>query len=76
MAKSVEKATAAPKAAAKPRKAAAKKKTAPANVAPISISHEQTAQLAHRFWAERGHQHGHHEEDWFRAEQELRGKAS
>ena len=76
MAKSVEKSTAALKAAAKPRKAAAKKKTAPANVAPISISHEQTAQLAHQFWVERDRRHGHHEEDWFRAEQELRGKAS
>jgi hypothetical protein len=34
------------------------------------------AMLAHRFWAERGRQHGHDAEDWFRAEQELLGKAS
>ena len=40
------------------------------------VAHDQVAQLAHRFWAERGHKHGHHEEDWYRAEQELRGKAS
>ena len=76
MAKSVKKPTVALKAAAKPRKAAAKKENSPANVMPISISHEQIAQLAHRFWAEREHRHGLHEEDWHRAEQELRGKAS
>lgn len=39
-------------------------------------SFEQVANLAHKYWAERGHQHGFHEEDWYRAEQELRGKAS
>ena len=41
-----------------------------------SVSHEDVARLAHRFWKERGHKHGHHEEDWYRAEKELRGKAS
>jgi hypothetical protein len=41
-----------------------------------SITHDQVALLAHRFWIERGRKHGHHEEDWFRAEQELRAKAS
>jgi hypothetical protein len=45
-------------------------------VTPISISPEKVAELAHRFWAERGGAHGHHEDDWFRAEQELRAKAS
>jgi len=40
------------------------------------ISHDAVALLAHRYWKERGHRHGQHEEDWFRAEQELRGKAS
>jgi hypothetical protein len=40
------------------------------------VPYEQVALLAHRFWAERGHQHGHHVEDWLRAEHELRGKAS
>jgi hypothetical protein len=66
------------KAPAKPRKAVAKK--AEAEVTPIDqprvVSHEDVARLAHRFWAERGHQHGNPAEDWFRAEQELRGKAS
>jgi hypothetical protein len=46
------------------------------NVTEMRLSHEQVAQLAHRFWNERGRQDGHHEEDWFRAEQALRGKAS
>jgi Protein of unknown function (DUF2934) len=74
MAKSDKKAPAVPKAA-KPRKAATKN-TTPATVTPISISREQIAQLAHKFWTERGRKHGYHEEDWYRAEQELRGKAS
>ncbi|HEY6444995.1 MAG TPA: DUF2934 domain-containing protein [Acidobacteriaceae bacterium] len=41
-----------------------------------SVSREEIARLAHKFWAERGHQHGHHVDDWLRAEQELRKKAS
>ena len=78
------------KAPAKPRKTAAKKTAAsnvteiapptngaaPSNVTEMKASHDQVALLAHRFWAERGHQHGRDAEDWFRAEQELRGKAS
>jgi hypothetical protein len=76
MAKSVKKSGAAPKAAAKPRKPAAKKTVASAKANGSSISHDQVAHLAHRFWTERGHAHGHHQEDWFRAEQALRAKAS
>ena len=81
MAKSVKKSGAAPKAAAKPRKSAenkpAEKKTVVStNGNGSSISHDQVAQLAHRFWNERGRVHGHHEEDWYRAEQALRSKAS
>jgi len=49
---------------------------APSNLTQMKVPHDRVAQLAHQFWAERGHQHGHHEEDWYRAEQELRGKAS
>lgn len=45
-------------------------------VTEIGISHEEIAKLAHRYWAERGGQHGHHVEDWLRAERELLGKAS
>jgi len=41
-----------------------------------SVSHDDIAALAHRYWAERGYQHGHDAEDWLRAEQALLGKAS
>ena len=44
--------------------------------APQPVSQEEVARLAHRYWAERGGQHGHDVEDWFRAEQELRARAS
>ena len=64
------------KAPAKPRKAPAKKSTKGTVTDLKSVSHDDVAQLAHRFWNERGQQDGHHEEDWYRAEQELRGKAS
>jgi hypothetical protein len=39
-------------------------------------SHEQIAQLAQQFWAERGWQDGYAEQDWLRAERELRVPAS
>lgn len=69
---------------AKPRKPAAKKKAAtPSNVTAIDaprtetfVTREQIAQLAHQLWNERGRQHGSHEQDWLRAEQLLRGRAS
>lgn len=87
MAETVKKASAKPKTPAKPRKSAAAKKTVEngssaaggnghVDVTKMKVSHEQVAELAHRFWAERGRKHGHHEEDWYRAEQELRGRAS
>lgn len=38
--------------------------------------HEQIAQLAEKYWAERGRPEGSPEEDWLRAERELMGKAS
>jgi hypothetical protein len=87
MAETVKKASAKPKAAAKPRKTASKTAAengasnnvtshAPSNVTAIRFSYEQIAQLAHRYWAERGGRDGHHLDDWFRAEQELRSKAS
>ena len=64
------------KAPAKPRKAAAKKSVAVVELTQRPVSHDEVAQLAHRLWSERGRKDGHHEEDWYRAEQELRGKAS
>jgi hypothetical protein len=50
--------------------------TGASKVTPFRYSHDQVAQLAHKYWAERGRRDGHHLEDWFRAEQELRSKAS
>jgi hypothetical protein len=60
----------------KPRKTTTKKETVAAKTTPTTASPEEVAKLAHRFWAERGRQHGRDAEDWFRAEQELLGKAS
>ena len=59
-----------------PKKFEPSKKTAQAQVARIAVSHEQIAELAHRYWAERGRKHGHDAEDWLRAERALLGKAS
>lgn len=63
---------------AEPKKAAPRKRALPSNVTEMkrAASHDQIAMLAHRFWTERGGQHGHDAEDWFRAERELLGKAS
>lgn len=72
------------KAPAKPRKSPPKKadiltmpngSSQPTSATP-PVPKEEVARLAHRFWAERGGQHGHDMDDWFRAEQELRGRAS
>ncbi len=68
--------------AAAPKKIAARRKTlatptaAEPKTAQMKISDEEVARLAHRYWAERGGQHGNHVDDWLRAERELRGKAS
>ncbi|HVZ83382.1 MAG TPA: DUF2934 domain-containing protein [Terracidiphilus sp.] len=61
-----------------PKAVPAKKKAATKTNGKVTqmISREEIAMLAHRFWLERGGQHGHHEEDWLRAEQTLLGKAS
>ena len=59
------------------KKAVTKKAAAKTGIAIVKpVSQEEVAALAHRFWAERGYQHGRHIDDWFRAEQLLRGKAS
>jgi len=68
------------KTAAAPRKPKATKAVNGAEAKPAAgprmVSHDEIQALAHRYWAERGHPHGNPEDDWFRAEQELRGKAS
>ncbi len=38
----------------------------------ISPSHEEIAQLAHSYWVRRDYAHGSPEEDWVRAERELK----
>ena len=64
-------------ASASALKAIAPKRKTSSNVSEIrAVPREQIAALAHRFWAERGYQHGHDAEDWLRAEQELLRKAS
>jgi hypothetical protein len=40
----------------------------------ISPSHEEIANLAYSFWVARGYGHGSPEQDWLRAEQELRSR--
>jgi hypothetical protein len=62
-------------ATAKPRKPATKKK---ADLTPVATmpSREEIEKLARAYWAQRGYQDGYAEQDWIRAEQELRQKAS
>jgi hypothetical protein len=59
-------------AAKKTTKVAAKPKV----VATSAPSHDEIAQLAASYWAERGWQDGYAEQDWLRAERELLGAAS
>jgi hypothetical protein len=67
---------AAPKAVAKPKVKAASKSKAVDVAASRTPSYVEIAQLAERYWAERGWQDGYAEQDWLRAEQELLGVAS
>jgi len=75
-----------PKAAAESQKAAVPKAEAAAESATAAgapeaaeaitntvqqPTHEQIAARAYTFYIERGWRHGHHDQDWFRAEQEL-----
>lgn len=73
------KATTAAKTSTAPAKAktsAAPAKAKTSNLTVMGPSREQIAALAHKYWAEGGFQHGKDADDWFRAEQELRSKAS
>jgi hypothetical protein len=45
---------------------------APASADNIIIPHEEIQRLAYFYWLERGGQGGSPEDDWFRAEAELR----
>jgi len=65
------------KTPAKPRKAAAKQaEVVAAPPAPLMPAREEIERLARQFWAQRGYQDGHAEQDWLRAERELLQKAS
>lgn len=71
------KAPAKPKAAAgTTKKATAKKPTVAEKVIATTPTREEIARLAEQYWAERGHQDGQAEQDWLRAEQDLRKMAS
>jgi hypothetical protein len=59
----------------KKAKAPAKPKTATKKAGELKMtdpSLDQIARLAQKFWAERGWQDGYAEQDWLRAERELR----
>ena len=82
MAEKIEK-TKKAKAPAKPRATAgtaktttAKKQTVAEQVIATTPNREEVARLAQQYWAERGHQHGQDQQDWLRAERELRKMAS
>lgn len=51
--------------------------TAPAKVVTHAVTHvvthEEVAQLAYSYWVARGCQGGSPQEDWFRAQQQLKG---
>jgi len=70
--KAVETKTAAGAKKAAGTKQAASKKPA----TPRVPTHDEIAQLARQYWAERGHTDGHAEQDWLRAERELQKQAS
>jgi hypothetical protein len=65
----------APAVTAKKTVKAAKAKTVEV-VAASAPSYAEIAQLAERYWAERGWQDGYAEQDWLRAERDLLGAAS
>jgi Protein of unknown function (DUF2934) len=67
---------AAPETAAKTKVKAAPKTIVVDVVASRTPSYAEIAQLAERYWAERGWQDGYAEQDWLRAERELLGMAS
>lgn len=61
------------KAAVKPQKKSTSK-TVETQALEIDLSqfHEEIAVLAYRLWEEGGRQHGNHEENWYRAQEEVR----
>jgi hypothetical protein len=83
----IENAAATPERAAKPKtpktttsvksatprvRLARHKPAALAVEAPVMNPHDEIARIAYGFWEARGREHGYHEQDWLRAEQEYR----
>ncbi|MGA2171312.1 MAG: DUF2934 domain-containing protein [Terracidiphilus sp.] len=64
------------KATAKPRKTATTNDKVTQVAKTATPPREEIERLAKRFWADRGYQDGHAEQDWLRAEQQLLQKAS
>ncbi len=68
-----------PTATAEKAKAAPRSKSAKAAGVEVTVvasnlrqwPHEEIARLAHRYYEERGLEHGFHEEDWLRAERDI-----
>jgi len=76
MAEKVKKAKAPAKpgtSAASAKQTAAKKATVGKPPVGKTPSHEEIAQLAHRYFVERGGKNGADRQDWLRAERELKG---
>jgi hypothetical protein len=49
-------------------------RAAAAGAGSSDIAHEDVAKLAYSYWIARGYSHGGAEQDWLRAEQELKAK--
>jgi hypothetical protein len=63
------------KATAKPSKTTTTKKMAAEAAKTRTPSREEIVRLAEKNWASRGYQDGHAEQDWLKAEEELRQMA-
>ena len=51
-------------------------KTSVEVAATAPLEHKKIARLAYSYWEARGRSHGSPEEDWFRAEEEIRRRKS
>lgn len=63
---------AAPMATSQPTPVSSKPADKPSDKPTRTVSQHDIAGLAYSYWVERAFAHGSHEEDWLRAEKELR----
>lgn len=42
----------------------------------VTPTAEEVRRRAYELWEQRGREHGRHEDDWYRAENEVRGKSA